>query len=166
MLKRHPLVNLALLAATSLVACDAVTDPLAGQPDPRSVLGAWYTVSFSGEPALYEARIEGGGAPFHGEFRFPLHGRTWFVQFRDAEWNGRALSFTTKTDFGFTLADSTIHWAATLVPESGTADRADWRPTRLSLAAHTVDGLAFTWDYFRRDDLIRLHPELENAPVR
>lgn len=157
---------LSTLALASLSACDAVTDPLEGEPDPRPILGEWFTPRLSGEPELYGARIQGGGAPLFGEFRFPLHGRTWHVQFRDARWNGRALSFATKTDFGFVLPDTTVHWAATLVPGRGRPGQADWDPARLRLAAHTVDGLAFTWEYFRFEDLVELLPELEDAPIR
>lgn len=159
----------ALLAAFALVTlsgCEAATDPLAGQPDPRPILGEWYTPRLSGEPELYGARIEGGGAPLFGEFRFPLHGRTWYVPFRDARWNGRALSFATRTDFGFVLPDTTVHWAATLIPERGRPGEAGWDPARLRLAAHTVDGVAFRWEYFRLEDLIALLPELEDAPIR
>lgn len=159
-------VLLSALALATLSACDAVTDPLKGEPDPRPILGEWFTPRLSGEPELYGARIQGGGAPLFGEFRFPLHGRTWYVQFRDARWNGRVLSFVTKTDFGFVLPDTTVHWSATRVPGRGRPGQADWDPARLRLAAHTVDGLAFTWEYFRFEDLVELLPELEDAPIR
>lgn len=157
-MSRSPILAVALASLAILAGCDAVTNPLEDQPDPRPVTGDWYTVSVDGPPDLDQARIEGGGAPFFGEFRFPLHGRTWFVGFRDAGWTGRVLSFTTRTDFGFTLPDSTIHWTATLARETGTPGTPGWSPARLTLRAHTVDGVAFLWDYFRLEDARRLFP--------
>ena len=81
---------LVALAVAGLTACGAVTDPLEGEPDPRPIIGDWYTPRLTASPEIYRTRIR-GGAPMFGEFRFPLHGRTWFVQFRDARWNGRTL---------------------------------------------------------------------------
>lgn len=154
-----------MLFLTSLVACGAVTDPLDDHTDPRPILGEWYTPSFSDSPELHGARIQGGAGTLFGEFRVPLHGRSTFVQFRDARWDGRALLFSTETDFGFTLADPTIRWVASLSPERGRPGSVEWDPARLSLTAHTEHGRAFSWDYFRYEDLIALSPGLEDAPI-
>lgn len=158
-MRRLSILAVAVVGLVALASCDAVTNPLADQPDPRPVTGDWYTVSPDVDPTLQRARVEGGGAPFFGEFRFPLHGRPWFVAFQGAEWSGRVLSFSTRTDFGFTLEDPTIHWTATLAPRRGTPGAEGYTPARLTLAAHTEDGIAFTWDYFRFEDARRFLPD-------
>lgn len=150
---------LCALAATALAgACgEAVTDPLrsAFRSDPAPVLGEWVTADLGGlAPELHDARVERGAGVLFGEFTYPLHGSGHLVQFNDALWNGAGFVFTTRTDFGFTLADSTVRWTAFLVPGRGTRGSSDWIPTRLRLQAETVDGLAFQWDYLRRDDFL------------
>lgn len=159
--RAHARAAIALLALAGLAACGgAVTDPLAGRASPATITGDWYTVDFrTRPPTVHRARIEGAGAPLYGEFTFPLHGREWYLPFRDAEWNGRVLTFTTRTDFGFTLPDSTVHWAATRVAARGARGDADYSPARLTLQPYTVDGPAFGWDFLRAEDVRFLYPD-------
>lgn len=148
----------ALATAALAGGCgEAVTDPLrsAFRSDPAPVLGEWVTADFGGlAPELHEASIERGAGVLFGEFAYPLHGSGHLVQFNDALWNGASFVFTTRTDFGFTLADSTVRWTAFLVPGRGTRGSSDWSPPRLRLQAETVDGVAFQWDYLRPDDFL------------
>lgn len=148
----------ALVAVALVAGCgDAVTDPLrsAFRSDPAPVLGEWLTADFGGvAPELYDARVGRGAGVLFGEFAYPLHGSGHLVQFSDALWNGTGFVFSTRTDFGFTLPDSTVRWTALLVPGRGTRGADDWSPPRLRLQAETVDGVAFEWDYLRRDDFL------------
>lgn len=157
----------AVLAAVIVSGCgEAVTDPLrdAFRSDPAPVLGTWVTPDFGAvPPKLYEARIERGAGVLFGQFEFPLHGRGQAVPFGDAIWNGSALVFLSHFDFGFLLADSTVTWAAELMPGRGARGDPSWIPTRLLLTASTIDGPAFQWVYSRREDFLFQHPDFPDV---
>jgi hypothetical protein len=111
----------------------AVTDPLREgfAVDPRPVVGTW-TRTMTLPAATFEALVERDGGTLSGFFEYELWGRWWIVHFRDATWDGDAISFVDKTDFGQQPADSLVHWTASYAP-GRTGPNA--RPPHLTLSA-------------------------------
>lgn len=113
------LSRLALFFALVAGGCGqgAVTDPLreAFQVDPRPVLGTW-TRTLDRPAETFDVLVERDAGTLSGFFEYALWGRWWVVHFSDATWDGDAISFVEKTDFGQQPADSLVQWTASYWP--------------------------------------------------
>jgi hypothetical protein len=133
--------SLLLLSIPPLLGCQqAVTDPLReGFPvDPAPVVGPW-TTSLDGPTAgvgltgAFDVLVERQAGHLSGFFEYALWGRRWTVRFQHATWDGDAISFVDKTDFGQQEADSLVFWTASYAPASDFP--AGSRPSYLRLTA-------------------------------
>jgi hypothetical protein len=120
------------LGCALLAGCGqgAVTDPLREgfAVDPRPVVGTW-TRTMALPAATFDALVEPEGGTLSGFFEYELWGRWWVVHFRDATWDGDAITFVDETDFGQQPADSLVHWTASYAPGR------NGRPPHLTLNA-------------------------------
>jgi len=123
-----------LILTAWLLACgDAVTDPLREgfEVDPAPVLGDW-SVRLQLPNETFDAIVERDAGTLSGYFEYELWGRWWVVHFHDAMWDGSAISWIEKTDFGQHPADSLVYWTASYSPgRDGPAPT----PPRLTLTA-------------------------------
>lgn len=114
MLRLSPL----LFLLPALLGCQqAVTNPLREgfAVDPSPVVGMW-SRTLDRPTETFDVLVEREAGQLSGYFEYALWGRRWMVRFRDATWDGDAISFVDKTDFGQQEADSLVYWTASYAP--------------------------------------------------
>lgn len=124
------------LSCALIVGCGqgAVTDPLREgfEADPRPVLGTW-SMTLDRPAETFDVIVERDAGTLSGFFEYELWGRWWIVHFSDATWDGTAISFVEKTDFGQQPADSLVQWTASYAPAREYSGGST--PPRLTLTA-------------------------------
>ncbi len=131
MLRLTPL----LFLLPALLSCQqAVTDPLREgfAVDPAPVVGTW-TTTLDSPTGTFDVLVEREAGQLSGYFEYALWGRRWMVRFHDATWDGDAIAFVDRTDFGQQEADSLVFWTASYAPAK--AFPAGSRPAYLRLTA-------------------------------